>query len=38
MRDYKFSQSFLSDRSAFEPPSTARVIDFEKGGREKGRR
>ena len=28
----------MSDRSAFEPPSTARVIDIEKGGREKGRR
>jgi len=37
MRAYKFSQSFVSDRSAFEPPSTARVIDIEKGGREKGR-
>lgn len=38
MLAYKFSQSFVSDRSAFEPPSTARVIDIEKGGREKGRR
>ena len=37
MRAYKFSQRFVSDRSAFEPPSTARVIDIEKGGREKGR-
>ena len=37
MHAYKFSQSFVSDRSAFEPPSTARVIDIEKGGREKGR-
>lgn len=37
MRAYIFSQSFVSDRSAFEPPSTARVIDIEKGGREKGR-
>ena len=36
MRAYKFSQSFVSDRSAFEPPSTA--LDIEKGGREKGRR
>ena len=37
MRSYKFSQRFVSDRSAFERPSTARVIDIEKGGREKGR-
>lgn len=34
---YKFSQSFVSDWSAFEPPSTARVIDIEKGRTEKGR-
>ena len=38
MRAYKFPQSFVSDRSAFETPSTARAIDIEKGGREKGRR